>query len=65
MPNDIHDDDVTITLRIPNDVWDMLMEVTEEDDDWRTVAARALEAGLEQAAAPTNASGRPRSWRGR
>ena len=53
---------VTLTFAVPNDVWELLMEVSA-GEDWEVVAAKALEAGLEQALIPT-LSGRPANWRG-
>lgn len=49
-----NDDRVTVTFDIPWEVWDLLKEVTAFGQDWHDVAARALEAGLEQVNAPTD-----------
>jgi len=59
------DEDISVTFEISRDVWELLVEVSGSRQDWREVAARALEAGLEQARAPTDAHGRPKAWRGR
>ncbi|MCA9671067.1 MAG: hypothetical protein KC503_35965 [Myxococcales bacterium] len=46
-------DRVTLTFEVERDIWDLLKTLVGPGDDWQDIAARALEAGLEQVASPT------------